>query len=1086
MKKNKLLVLLCLISLLSANVWSQNNNQLKYDIKKVSPPAPEAAALGQYGEIPVGNNTGIPSINIPLYEIQTNEYSVPISLSYHHPGFKPAEVSSTVGLGWSLNAGGVITRKVNGFPDEFTNGYYGSLTYYENNIKNVACNNLMSNPCQWRMKAVNGELDLEPDEFFFNFNGQSGRIMINENREVACFPEQNFTITVDNGYRTWTITDTRGVKYVFDTRENTTFRYGNNYTSAWYLSQIYNAPATDVISFEYAANTTPWVEPSSAIQRQIVVPARSGYQKECEVPASSITQTEVQSTSTLRLTKIRYAKKTLEANFSYANDRRDVVTGMYQRLTGISIASNGQTIKNYTLNNNTYFGDVSNSNYMVKRLKLTGIEETFSTAKHTFAYTEASTLPAYNTPKIDHWGFYNGSNNTELIPQMDSKYVTTHPNNTSYNANRESNSQHAQFCMLHTITYPTKGNTRFTWEANVASLNTYREVQRSESATCSGGSISMNSQEATLADALHASRPDDSGMPVNVQTTPFVVKSSSSVSISISQRANAPGYCNAYIYKVSDIPEVPNIYLTPVDLFSSPKSTHITHSSNVVLDTGGYLLITVVSKNARPQLSITANISYTDKEYSNFDKEAGGLRIAKIQSHDGLSNSSDVVKTYSYKKNYLNTNANTSSARLFINPYDGNYSNYAYLDQCSNNLIRTSYLVDYFGEAPRNTGYHIGYDEVTEVIGNQASGGFTITTFRNEEDADSRSLVESIKNYNSVNALVHSIDNTYTTSAFKQIQTKVLTIKLTAMEKIGTELVIYKPRFQETMPTSVNNSWYGISKQTEKTFDGSKAVEIITNYQYDGLQNSTGKHIFPTRKISTNSDGTQITEKTRYSLDFGTPNNWLTALKDRNIILPVEQQVLAGSKITSALYTRYSLYGYPEEVYRCDLSRTGNTGIDNSGNLTSNTYYTKQAGLSWSMHGNLLNETINENQTTTYLWGHNNTLPIVKIDGLKPEDIPASVQTAISNYNFAMNASNNDVKAYVDDIKRIISGISSTKSYLATIYTYKPNAGIRSISNPNGMTTYYSYDSALRLTEIFMFENGTKRTLQSFSYNYKN
>lgn len=67
-------------------------------------PSPEAAALGKYGEIPVTLQTGTPNISIPIYEIKGKKLSLPISLSYHGSGFKVSEVSSCVGLGWTLNA----------------------------------------------------------------------------------------------------------------------------------------------------------------------------------------------------------------------------------------------------------------------------------------------------------------------------------------------------------------------------------------------------------------------------------------------------------------------------------------------------------------------------------------------------------------------------------------------------------------------------------------------------------------------------------------------------------------------------------------------------------------------------------------------------------------------------------------------------------------------------------------------------------------------------------------------------------------------------------------------------------------------
>src|SRR5689334_121720 len=76
------------------------------------PPAPTAAELGKYGLLPVGLANGTARADIPLYTFSTRNLSIPLSLSYSANGLKVDEVASWVGLGWSLNAGGVVTKIV--------------------------------------------------------------------------------------------------------------------------------------------------------------------------------------------------------------------------------------------------------------------------------------------------------------------------------------------------------------------------------------------------------------------------------------------------------------------------------------------------------------------------------------------------------------------------------------------------------------------------------------------------------------------------------------------------------------------------------------------------------------------------------------------------------------------------------------------------------------------------------------------------------------------------------------------------------------------------------------------------------------
>lgn len=89
----------------------------EFKAKQIVSPAPEAAQLGKYGNVPISLFTGTPTISIPIFEIKGIEISLPVSLSYNASGFKPQEAATWVGSGWSLNAGGVIARSVIGLPD---------------------------------------------------------------------------------------------------------------------------------------------------------------------------------------------------------------------------------------------------------------------------------------------------------------------------------------------------------------------------------------------------------------------------------------------------------------------------------------------------------------------------------------------------------------------------------------------------------------------------------------------------------------------------------------------------------------------------------------------------------------------------------------------------------------------------------------------------------------------------------------------------------------------------------------------------------------------------------------------------------
>lgn len=90
---------------------SSGEGQVVGDFSKFNPipSSPNTAAFEKYGNIPVNVNTGTPGIDIPLHSIQLNNFSWPVHLSYHAGGFKPSDIATRVGLGWTIQTNGLIS-----------------------------------------------------------------------------------------------------------------------------------------------------------------------------------------------------------------------------------------------------------------------------------------------------------------------------------------------------------------------------------------------------------------------------------------------------------------------------------------------------------------------------------------------------------------------------------------------------------------------------------------------------------------------------------------------------------------------------------------------------------------------------------------------------------------------------------------------------------------------------------------------------------------------------------------------------------------------------------------------------------------
>jgi hypothetical protein len=192
---------------LICGVFAQNN-----PYNEVSIASPTAASLGKYADVPVSAHTGIPQISIPIYTIKEGPLSVPVSLSYHAGGLKVWETASWVGAGWSLNAGGVITRTVMGAPDERWTSSVSSQTHgflsdsgYATGMYTPLVQGFPYQPPpgnrgfqlnEWR-KYASGQRDGEPDMFFFNVSGYSGKFFISDDGRPVLLPEQDIRIEYD-------------------------------------------------------------------------------------------------------------------------------------------------------------------------------------------------------------------------------------------------------------------------------------------------------------------------------------------------------------------------------------------------------------------------------------------------------------------------------------------------------------------------------------------------------------------------------------------------------------------------------------------------------------------------------------------------------------------------------------------------------------------------------------------------------------------------------------------------------------------------------------------------------------------------
>jgi hypothetical protein len=143
-------------------------------LKNNTPVSPQAEAIEKFGCYSVNYSTGVPQISIPLYDIKVGGYTLPISIEYHASGIKVQDMATPVGLGWTLNAGGIVNKQVKGTEDHIQNNRLDLEYTSEAEIDYDMAYASNKTNYWWHRLAAKGEGDTESDRYTYSFNGKSG------------------------------------------------------------------------------------------------------------------------------------------------------------------------------------------------------------------------------------------------------------------------------------------------------------------------------------------------------------------------------------------------------------------------------------------------------------------------------------------------------------------------------------------------------------------------------------------------------------------------------------------------------------------------------------------------------------------------------------------------------------------------------------------------------------------------------------------------------------------------------------------------------------------------------------------------
>ncbi len=808
----------------------------------------------------------------------------------------------------------MITRSVRGTPDEKAtvnnfqkSGFYSDYGYRSHlltvgyPIDNTGNQGRPDSGYMARYEDfADGKYDSEPDLFFFNFGGYSGKFYFNDDRTPMLLPEQDVKIDVDYTYPTgsmprlsiqgFILTTPDGTKYYFGATPSTTDTDPVEFTkvmtdqnglgfdkvlSSWYLNKIVSADGNNTISLNYRPVSYSYYSMSLAPTNQGSLGYKSIRNYIHGVELASITSSNGQ----VNFIKATQPRQDLSADnttgVEQINGQFSTVNAAYPLGRIDILQKNGQTLlKSYKFDY-SYFNDASGpvattlnvSTTDKMRLKLLSIQEQNAsgvlTPPYKFDYF-SEPVPRRLTFGQDHWGFINGitTNGNNLIGTYKNQNTLNAPV-TVAGADRDVHWPAMRGGTLQKVTFPTGGYNTYDFEPNqvytsvMDGTNSERIFVDSKTAGYDGCDCTKRDTLKNLSLDYHqyvfqlSNGHYGGSASVNIYNSNWVLidhMDANNDGVVELQRGYTPGLYNFVVIKYSS------------------------YGGN-----GAYLRVYQLAGAV-----------------TNTNQLAGGLRIKTITQSSGSGNP-DMVTNYEYTDGQNNLSTGVLFGKPAIAQIVRNdiYKDYFAVDPTTHTTLITdagcpvppssglTFLLSASSIRPMNSsqGSHIGYRKVTT---RQTGNGYSVSYFNTEgenlvskEDVVSRTIVTrpgtcttTIPNYPSIPE----------PNSFKRGQ---LEYKAEYSEA-GTLLqdFTYSSNYQDnalTTPAFVITrdassgssrlifSWYEqrtarkISETTvNKSYNTSGGFETIEQSFYD-----SPNHHQLTKKVTTNSSGDNL--ETRYS-----------------------------------------------------------------------------------------------------------------------------------------------------------------------------------------------------------------------------
>lgn len=484
-------------------------------------------------------------------------------------------------------------------------------------------------------------------------------------------------------------------------------------------------------------------------------------------------------------------------------------------------------------------------------------------------------------------------------------------------------------------------------------------------------------------------------------------------------------------------------------------------------------------------------IAYIQANPSIF--EGGGLRIKKIISSD-LSNNT-ITKTYAYEPGFVEvslinyTFSTRTSFDISVHCFQGfglqlpiyyrtrtrSFSN-GWNKDLGDNRIYYKVVTEYTGDETNNTGktiYRYKYENPDDITGildltagikNYKGWGNgllykkevfkkTLNNYAKIKETTNQYEFKYIKTLENLKAqMISGFNGNSNTTPYLYNMTR------TDLANSGRFSYWSFPNPCSIYDYNITTGAFYLKSSIEKDYFNSDSTTTITEYKHDNPLN-----YYVTEIKRNNSDLSANITRLKYPQDMTDPVSILMASK--NIISPtVETKIFNSSdseKLLSTTQNKFKQFGDFFGINEVLESFNDKTPFSV---IKINRY---------DIYGNILEQQRTNGIIEVYLWGYNSAYPVAKILGSDYNTVRQYInQNLIDNINTTDNA----MRTELDKLRQNL-----IQAHVQT-YTFNPLIGMTSSTDPKGQTSYYSYDSFLRLKTI---KDQNNHILKSFEYNYR-